>query len=154
MTDTMSATARRLGALLLIVATLPAAYAAEPKMTQSAAEQPRIVMTAGTSRFTVALDDTAAAVAFARMLPVTFEMSDLNRNEKKVRLPRGLPTSIVRPGTIRAGDVMLWGDDTLVVFYETFESPYSYTRIGRIEKPDGLARTLGPGDVRVSFSRP
>lgn len=122
-------------------------------MTQSA-EQPRVVMTAGTSRFTVVLDDTAAAATFGRMLPVTFEMSDLNRNEKKVRLPRGLPTSVVRPGTIRAGDVMLWGEDTLVVFYETFESPYSYTRIGRIESPDGLARILGPGDVRISFSRP
>jgi Cyclophilin-like family len=40
------------------------------------------------------------------------------------------------------------------VFYETFESPYSYTRIGRIENPTGLARVLGPGEVRVSFSRP
>ena len=153
MTDTMSATARRLAALLLILAALPAAHAAEPKMTPSA-EQPRIVMTAGASRFTVALDDNAAAAAFAKMLPVTFEMSDLNRNEKKVRLPRGLPTRVVRPGTIRAGDVMLWGDDTLVVFYETFESPYSYTRIGRIDNPTGLARVLGPGEVRVSFSRP
>ncbi|MCX8005230.1 MAG: cyclophilin-like fold protein [Burkholderiaceae bacterium] len=153
MTDTMSTTARRLAALLLIMATLPGAHAADPKTTQSA-EQPRIVMTAGTSRFTVALDDTAAAAALAKMLPVTFEMSDLNRNEKKVRLPRALPTSFVRPGTIRAGDVMLWGDDTLVVFYETFESPYSYTRIGRIENPAGLARILGPGDVRISFSRP
>ena len=153
MTDTMSATVLRQAALLLILATLPAAHAAEPRMTQSA-EQPRIVMTAGTSRFTVALDDSAAAAAFARMLPVTFEMSDLNRNEKKVRLPRGLPTRVVRPGTIRAGDVMLWGDDTLVVFYETFESPYSYTRIGRIENPTGLARVLGSADARVTFTRP
>jgi len=153
MTDTVSTTARRLAALLLIMATLPVAHAADPKMTQSA-EQPRVVMTTGTSRFTVTLDDTAAAAALARMLPVTFEMSDLNRNEKKVRLPRALPTSVVRPGTIRAGDVMLWGDDTLVVFYETFESPYSYTRIGRIENPSGLARALGPGKVRLSFSPP
>jgi fermentation-respiration switch protein FrsA (DUF1100 family) len=152
-TDRMSAMVLRHAALLLILATLPAAHAAEPRMTQSA-EQPRIVMTAGTSRFTVALDDNETAAAFAKMLPVTFEMSDLNRNEKKVRLPRGLPTRVVRPGTIRAGDVMLWGDDTLVVFYETFESPYSYTRIGRIENPSGMAQMLGPGDVHVSFSRP
>jgi len=153
MTDTMGAIARLLAALPLILATVPAAHAAEPKMTPST-EPARVMMTVGASRFVVELHDTAAAVAFARMLPFTFEMSDLNRNEKKVRLPRGLPTNVVRPGTIRAGDVMLWGDDTLVVFYETFESPYSYTRIGRIESPDGLARVLGPRDVRVSFSRP
>ena len=59
----MSAMARRLAAQLLILATLPAAHAAEPRMTQSA-EQPRIVMTAGTSRFTVALDDNAAAAGW------------------------------------------------------------------------------------------
>ena len=47
-----------------------------------------------------------------------------------------------------------FADNTLVVFYETFESPYSYTRIGRIDNPTGLARVLGPGEVRVSFSRP
>ena len=56
------------------------------------------------------------------MVPVTFEMSDLNANEKKVGLPQGLPTQLVRPGTIRTGDVLLWGDDTLVVFYKTFSS--------------------------------
>lgn len=153
MTDTTGTMARRLAALPLTLATLLPAHASEPQMSRPT-DQARVVMTVGTSRFDVALDDTAAAAAFARMLPAAFEMSDLNRNEKKVRLPSGLPTSVVRPGTIRAGDVMLWGEDTLVVFYETFESPYSYTRIGRIENAAGMARILGPGDVRVSFSRP
>lgn len=105
MTDTTGAMARRLAALLLTLAMPPPAHAAEPQMSRPT-DQARVVMNVGTSRFKVALDDTAAAAAFARTLPVTFEMRDLNRNEKKVRLlPSGLPTSVVRPGTIRAGDM-------------------------------------------------
>jgi len=119
-----------------------------------AAEPQRVQMIVGTHRFTVALYDTPAAKALVQMLPATFEMSDLNDNEKKVRLPRPLPTTVVRPGTIRAGDVLLWGDDTLVVFYKTFDSSYSYTRIGRIDSPGDLQRVLGPADVRVTFGRP
>lgn len=120
----------------------------------AAAEPQRLQMAVGAHHFTVVLDDTSAAKALARMVPVTFEMSDLNDNEKKVRLPQGLPTNIVRPGTIRTGDVLLWGDDTLVVFYKTFSSPYSYTRIGRIENPGDLQKVLGPSDVRVTLTRP
>jgi len=42
------------------------------------------------------------------------------------------------PGTIRTGDILLYGDNTVVVFYETFQSSYRYTPIGRISNPDGL----------------
>jgi len=41
-----------------------------------------------------------------------------------------------------------------VVFYKTFSSIYSYTRIGRIAETDGLAEALGPGSPRVAFSVP
>ena len=55
-------------------------------------------------------------------------------------------------GTIRAGDVLLYGNDTLVAFYETFSSAYSYTRLGRVENGAELARALGAGSARVAFS--
>ena len=106
----------------------------------------------GTHRFAVALEDNPTAQAFAQMLPLTLDMPDLNDNEKHVRLPRSLPTNAVRPGTIRTGDVMLYGSDTLVVFYKTFPSSYSYTRIGRVTQVDGLVEALGAGSQRISFA--
>jgi hypothetical protein len=80
-------------------------------------------------------------------------MSDLNNNEKHVSLPRALPANASRPGTIRSGDLMLYGTDTLVVFYLTFDSSYSYTRLGRVDDPAGLAQTLGARNVRIRFSK-
>jgi hypothetical protein len=107
---------------------------------------------AGTHRFAVTLEDNPTARAFQQMLPMSLEMPDLNDNEKHVRLPRSLPTNATRPGTIRAGELMLYGNDTLVVFYKTFPSSYSYTRIGRVTQLDGLVEALGPGSQRISFA--
>jgi len=81
-------------------------------------------------------------------------MAELNGNEKHAKLSRSLPTDPERPGTIRAGDLLLYGDDTLVVFYETFRSSYSYTRIGRIEGAAGLSAALGSASQRIAFAVP
>ncbi len=113
----------------------------------------RIWMTVGARRFSLPLADGAAARALVARLPLTLDMDDLNRNEKKATLPQPLPTDTYRPGTIRSGDILLWGADTLVVFYLTFDSPYAYTRLGRLDDATGLAEVLGPGNVRVRFSR-
>ena len=110
-------------------------------------------MTVGERRFAITLTDNAAARAFAAQLPLTLDMSDLNGNEKHAELPRALPAKASRPGTIRSGDLMLYGTDTLVVFYSTFDSSYSYTRIGRVDDPAGLAAALGRRSVRVVFSK-
>ena len=111
-------------------------------------------MTIGTQRFAVALEDNPTARAFVQLLPVTLEMAELNGNEKHARVPRSLPTNAVRPGTIRSGDVLLYGNDTLVVFYKTFPSSYSYTRIGHITESAALAQALGPGNPRIAFAAP
>lgn len=55
--------------------------------------------------------------------------------------------------TIHNGDIMLYGSSTLVVFYKSFSSSYSYTRIGRVSQPDQLADILGQGNVQIEFSR-
>ena len=80
-------------------------------------------MTVGERRFAITLADTPAARAFAVQLPLTLEMAELNGNEQKSDLPIALPMKASRPGTIRNGDLMLYGSNTLVVFYLTFDSP-------------------------------
>lgn len=122
----------------------------------AAAIQPegaRMWMTIAEQRFAITLADTEAARAFAAMLSLTIEMPDLNSNEKHAQLPRALPTSAIRPGTIRNGDLMLYGASTLVLFYQTFDSIYPYTRLGRVDEPAGLAQVLGRGSARITFSK-
>ena len=110
-------------------------------------------MTIGEHRFAITLADSEAARAFAAMLPLTLDMEELNGNEKHGELPKALPTAASRPGTIRNGDILLWGSRTLVVFYQTFDSSYSYTHVGRVDDPASLAQTLGRRGVRVMFSK-
>jgi hypothetical protein len=113
----------------------------------------RIWMSVSERRFPITLADNDAARAFLAQLPLTLDMPDLNGNEKHVKLPKSLPANATRPGTIRNGDLMLWGADTLVLFYLTFDSPYLYTRLGRIEDPAALPQVLGRGQVRVTFAK-
>ena len=104
----------------------------------------------GGHSFDVTLEDNATARAFAALLPMTVTMNELNGNEKYHYLSENLPTDSYRPVTIRNGDLMLYGSNCVVLFYETFASSYSYTRLGKIENPAGLVDVLGRGNVRVA----
>jgi hypothetical protein len=111
----------------------------------------KIKITVNSQIFTATLLDNNSAKAFKEMLPMTVEMTELNRNEKYVRLPQNLPTNASNPGTIRSGDLMLFGSNTVVLFYEGLNTSYSYTRMGKIDDTTGLRNALGTGNVTVTF---
>jgi len=110
-----------------------------------------ISITIGDKVLTATLEANATASAFKARLPLTANMTELNGNEKFFDLSNNLPTNASNPRTIHSGDLMLWGSNTLVLFYKTFNTPYSYTRLGKIENPSGLAQALGSGNVTVKF---
>lgn len=110
-----------------------------------------LILSVGEKRFTVELEENASARGLAERLPLTVTMGELNGNEKYYYLPEALPTAPERPGEIQAGDLMLYGSDCLVLFYESFSTSYAYTRLGRITDPKGLAEAVGSGEVEVTF---
>lgn len=105
----------------------------------------------GDHTFTAMLYDNATVTAFKPLLPLTVNMVELNRNEKYVDLTKDLPVNASNPGTIQAGDLMLYGSNTLVLFYKTFSTSYSYTKIGRIDNAGKLSYAVGSGNVKVVF---
>lgn len=105
----------------------------------------------GDRTFTATLADNETAKTFAALLPMTVTMNELNGNEKYCYLTGNLPTNASRPETIHEGDLMLYGSNCLVLFYETFSSSYSYTRIGSVDNAAGLAEAVGSGNVNVTF---
>jgi hypothetical protein len=104
--------------------------------------------------FTATLYDNETARAFAEMLPMTLTMSELNGNEKYSYIENSLPTNAYNPSNINAGDLMLYGSNCLVLFYDSFPTSYSYTPLGKIDdfNNNNMVGLLGNGDIEVTFS--
>jgi hypothetical protein len=111
----------------------------------------KLKITIGGNAFTAMLYKNESTAAFKEKLPMTINMKELNGNEKYFDLPDNLPANASNPGTIQTGDLMLYGSNTLVLFYKTFSTSYNYTRLGRLDNPTGLAAALDSGNITVKF---
>ncbi len=111
----------------------------------------KLKITIGSDTFNATLYNNATVTAFKAKLPLTINMTELNGNEKYFDLSNNLPSNASNPGTIQTGDLMLYGSNTLVLFYKSFSTSYNYTRLGRIDNPSGLADALGSGNITVKF---
>ena len=119
--------------------------------TARALEAETMQMKIGDKIYSVVLQDNSTTKVLQEILPMTVKMSEFNGNEKYYHFRETLPSKPERVEQINSGDVMLFGDDCLVVFYKDFKTTYSYTRIGRIENPADLEQTLGRGSVAITF---
>ena len=97
--------------------------------------------------YKIDLEDNETVNSFVGLLPQELNMRELNGNEKYIYLDTTLPTNSSNPKRINAGDVMLYGDNCLIIFYKSFDTSYSYTKIGHI---DNLPN-LGNDSISVGF---
>ena len=93
------------------------------------------------------LESNTTVDEFIRLLPKEYTMNELNGNEKYVYISESLSTSEYMPKRIEKGDVMLYEDNCIVIFYKSFDTNYSYTKIGHIDDLDDL----GNKDIVVRF---
>lgn len=111
----------------------------------------KIKITVGSKTFTATLENNASAKELVERMPFTVNMQELNGNEKYYQFPDSFPSDPSSFDTIKAGDLMLYQSDYLVVFYENHSTTYDYTRLGVIDNADGLAEALGSGSAQVTF---
>ncbi len=51
-------------------------------------------------------------------MPLTLNISDLNGSEKYYNLSDTLPVNSEKAGNIKKGNIMLYGNNCIVIFYE------------------------------------
>lgn len=100
-------------------------------------------------QYTANLESNETVERFINMLPLELNMSELNGNEKYIYLNENLPVNQYNPKKIKVGDIMLYGSNCLVIFYKSFNTSYSYTKIGHIDNlPD-----LGSDSIYVKIEK-
>ena len=108
-----------------------------------------VKVTINSKQYTIQLEDNETAKGFANLLPLELNMSELNGNEKYIYLDTILPTNSSNPKHINSGDVMLYGNNCLVIFYKSFDTSYNYTKIGHIDNLDNL----GNDSITAKFEK-
>lgn len=114
-------------------------------------ESMRLNIKVGDKNFTATLESNNTTKSLLEKLPLTINMSELHGNEKYYYFDESLPTNSQSIRNINTGDLMLYGSDCLVLFYKSFSTSYSYTRLGHIDNPQGLADVVGSGNITVTF---
>ena len=100
-------------------------------------------------KYSATILDNETAQKFVSKLPQEFEMEELNGNEKYVYMDYSLPTDEKNPEYIQIGDIMLYNNNCLVIFYKSFITNYRYTKIGPIDTLDDL----GNDNIIVRFEK-
>ena len=101
--------------------------------------------------YTAELEDNETAQNFYQTIIANkkeFLMEDLNENEKYIYLQEKLPNSPKVPEKIESWDIMLYWNNCIVIFYKSFTTTYSYTKIGHIKN----MQDLWTESVTVQFS--
>ena len=101
--------------------------------------------------YKVELEDNKSADIFLERLPLKIKVKELNGNEKYGIISKKIPSDRSYSGNIEVGDLMLYGDDCIVLFYKRFYTPYSYTKLGRVVEKDRLQKNISEADHNLEI---
>ena len=110
-----------------------------------------IIITIKNKKYEAILYDNSTTKELIKKFPITITMSDLNGNEKYYNFYKSFSTSSENVANINKGDIMLFGDNCLVIFYKSFSTRYRYTKLGYIKNLEDLENSLGKGDIEITF---
>lgn len=113
---------------------------------------PTVSLSVGDKNFTVILHDNELAQVIIEEMPFTLIMDDYAAKEKTAELTFFLPSSdTTSPARINKGELYVWSEKSLVIFYTSFLNSYAYVPMGYIEDVKVLEEALGNGSVEVTF---
>ena len=110
-----------------------------------------IIITIENKKYEAILYDNSTTKELIKKFPITITMSDLNGNEKYYNFSKSFSTSSENVANINKGDIMLFGDNCLVIFYKNFSTRYKYTKLGYIKNTEDLENSFGKGDISITF---
>ena len=127
----------------------------EPERSESKGvpeESGKMVITAGSYRFTVTLENNSSGEALREFLaggPVTLSLEDYAGMEKVGDLGTTLPRNDKQIATTK-GDVILYLGNQFAIYYG--DNSWNLTRLGRIDDVQHLEEALGRGSILVTLS--
>ncbi|MBR6228645.1 MAG: Ig-like domain-containing protein [Eubacterium sp.] len=102
--------------------------------------------------FEMSILDSAAGRKFYSSLPKVLYMTDQNRVSKVASDPELIyDMEEYKPGTLTAGDFMLYGTNKYEMVYSDHKNGYAYTRIGKVLNAARMSAIIGTGAVSVSI---
>lgn len=110
-----------------------------------------IIITIKNKKYEAILYDNSTTKELIKKIPITITMSDLNENEKYYNFSKSFSTSSENVANINKGDIMLFGDNCLVIFYKSFSTHYKYTKLGYIKNTEDLENSFGKGGISITF---
>ena len=110
-----------------------------------------IIITIENKKYEAILYDNSTTKELIKKFPITITMSDLNGNEKYYNFSKSFSTSSENVANINKGDIMLFGNNCLVIFYKSFSTRYRYTKLGYIKNTEDLENSFGKGDISITF---
>ena len=119
------------------------------------AEDMKIKIIVNNQEFTATMQDNTASQELLQMLPLQLDMTELNGNEKYHQFSdKKFSTNSHIVKNIANGDLMIFGNNYLVIFYKNFtQNNYAYTPIGKIDNPKNLPQALGRGNVKIQIKK-